>query len=33
MKPKVPIIMSTGMANLAQMNQAVRTFEQAGGII
>ena len=30
-KSKVPIIMSTGMATLAHIDDAVRTFEQAGG--
>lgn len=30
-KSQIPIVISTGMANLAQIDDAVRVFEQAGG--
>ena len=30
-KTRIPIIISTGMATLAQIDEAVRTFESAGG--
>jgi len=30
-KSKIPVVISTGMANLAQIDEAVRTFENAGG--